>query len=94
MQEATVVVRHEVGLHARPAALFVQLATKYESEILVAKADDDSDREVNAKSILSLLTLGVNQGTAVRIRATGQDEEDAVRALRELIESDFGETAQ
>ena len=94
MQEATVVVRHEVGLHARPAALFVQLATKYESDILVAKADDNSGREVNAKSILSLLTLGVNQGTAVRIRATGQDEEDAVRALRELIESDFGETAQ
>ena len=92
MQEATVVVRHEVGLHARPAALFVQLATKYESEILVAKADDNSGREVNAKSILLLLTLGVNQGTAVRIRATGQDEEDAVKALRELIESDFGES--
>jgi len=94
MQEATVIVHHEVGLHARPAALFVQLATKYESEILVAKAEDDSDREVNAKSILSLLTLGVNQGTAVRIRATGQDEEDAVNALRELIESDFGEAGK
>jgi phosphotransferase system HPr (HPr) family protein len=94
MQEATVVVRHEVGLHARPAALFVQLATKYESEILVAKAEGDSDREVNAKSILSLLTLGVNQGTAVRIRATGKDEEDAVKALRELIESDFGEAGK
>jgi phosphocarrier protein len=91
MQEATVVVRHEVGLHARPAALFVQLATKFESDIIVAKTQDDCGRAVNAKSILSLLTLGVNQGTAVRITATGQDEQEAVSALRELIESDFGE---
>jgi len=91
MKEATIVVRNEVGLHARPAAMFVQLASKYQSEILVAKLEGDSDREVNAKSILSLLTLGVSQGTAVRIRATGQDEDEAVSALRELIDSDFGE---
>ena len=89
MQEASVVVHNKVGLHARPAALFVQLANKFKSEILIAKTADG--KEVNAKSILSILTMGIYQGTEIRIRANGEDEEDAVNALYELIETNFGQ---
>ncbi|MCG2767988.1 MAG: HPr family phosphocarrier protein [Chloroflexota bacterium] len=91
MQETTVVVHNKVGLHARPAAMFVQLANKFKSDILVAKTGDGDSKEVNAKSILSILTLAVCQGTEVRIRANGEDEEDAVNALCELIETNFGQ---
>ena len=89
MQESTVVVQNKVGLHARPAAMFVQLANKFKSKILIAKTEND--KEVNAKSILSILTMGINQGTEIRIRANGEDEEDAVNALYELIETNFGQ---
>ena len=92
MQETTVVVHNKVGLHARPAAMFVQLANKFKSEILIAKIGaGGADKEVNAKSILSILTMAVCQGTKVRIRANGGDEEDAVSALREMIETNFGQ---
>ena len=87
MQEVTLVVRHEVGLHARPAALFVQAAKRFKSVISVGK----DDMEVNAKSILSILTLGVNQDTVIKIKADGEDEEEAVRTVEELVETNFGE---
>jgi len=87
MQEVTLVVRHKVGLHARPAAMFVQTAKKFKSDILVRK----DDREVNAKSILSILTLGANQGAVITIKAHGEDEEQALKALQELVETNFGE---
>lgn len=89
MQEVTLVVRHKVGLHARPAAMFVQTAKKFKSAVLVGK----DEMEVDAKSILSILTLGVNQGTVIKVKATGEDEEQAVKALQELVESNFGEAA-
>jgi phosphocarrier protein HPr len=88
MRETTLVVEHEVGLHARPAAVFVQTAKKFKSDILVRK----DEREVNAKSILSILTLGANQGAVITIKATGEDEEVALKALRELVENNFGES--
>ena len=91
MQEATAIVRNKVGLHARPAAMFVQTANKFKSKILVAKLGDGDDKEVNAKSILSILTLAVCQGNEVRIRAEGEDEKEAVGALCELIETNFGQ---
>ncbi|KPL25490.1 MAG: hypothetical protein AMJ93_00060 [Anaerolineae bacterium SM23_84] len=87
MHEITITVRHEVGLHARPAALFVQAAKKFQSAITVSK----DEKEVNAKSILSILTLGVNQNTVITIKADGADEEEAVKALQELVESNFAE---
>lgn len=89
MQEVSIVVQHKVGLHARPAALFVQAAKKFKSSILVIK----DDTEANAKSILSILTLGANQGCVITIRATGEDEEMAVQVLKELVENNFGEAA-
>jgi phosphocarrier protein len=88
MQEITLVVEHKVGLHARPAALFVQTAKKFKSDILVRK----DEREVNAKSILSLLGLGANQGAVITIKANGEDEGAALKALQDLVENNFGES--
>ena len=87
MQEVTLVIRHKIGLHARPATLFVQMAKQFKSDILVRK----DNMEVNAKSIVSILTLGANQGAVITIKADGEDEEKAVKTLQELVEANFGE---
>ena len=85
MPEITLTVHHEAGLHARPAALFVQTATQFESAIKVSY----DGREVNAKSILSVLTLGANRGAVVTIHAEGGDADAALRALQALVENNF-----
>lgn len=87
MQEITLTISHEVGLHARPAALFVKTAYGFKSQIMVEK----DGQEVNAKSILSVLTLGAGQGAVVTVRAEGEDEVEAIKALRELVVSNFEE---
>jgi len=87
MQEVTLIIRNKVGLHARPAALFVQTASRFESEVLAIK----DEREANAKSILSILTLGAEKDAVVTVRAEGEDEVEAVEALKELVENNFGE---
>lgn len=87
MTEVTVVIENKTGIHARPASLFVQTAAGYKSKIqLEAKG-----KTVDAKSILMLMSLGLVQGTEVKIIADGEDEADAVKALKALIESKFGE---
>ncbi len=93
MKESKIIVNNKVGLHARPASLFVQEAAKYASEIKVSTQDPDTKelREANAKSILGVLTLGVFQGMEITIRASGDDEENAVVALLALVEKNFGE---
>ena len=93
MRESKIVVNNKVGLHARPASLFVQEATKFKSEINVFCQDSDTkeEREANAKSILGILTLGVFQGMEIAIKADGEDEDAAVDALIALIENNFGE---
>jgi phosphotransferase system HPr (HPr) family protein len=83
-------VTHPAGLHARPASLFVQTANKFESEIEVQNLTDESDL-ANAKSILTVLTLGVMQDHEIEISAEGDDADEAVAALKALIESNFGE---
>jgi phosphocarrier protein HPr len=88
MREITLTVRNGVGLHARPAALFVQTAKGFKSVIKVSKGE----READAKSILSVLTLNVNAGAALTVRANGEDEGPAIEALQKLVESNFGET--
>ena len=80
-----VVIRNQVGLHARPATFFIQKANEFRSTIWVER----EERRVNAKSLLGVLSLGIVGGTAIRIIADGTDEEVAVNALVELIESDF-----
>ena len=94
MKEIKVIVNNKVGLHARPAALFVQTASKFKSEIKVSCLDKEANkpRIANAKSILSILTLGVFEGTEISIQATGEDEHKAAQALCDLVVSNFGET--
>ena len=87
MQEKTILITHEVGLHARPASLFVQTASKFASEIAVSC----DGKTANAKSILTVLTLGAHQGSEITITAEGPDAEEAVIALVDLVESNFGE---
>ena len=89
MVERSVIVSHKVGLHARPASTFVQAASKFSSDITVTC----EDRTANAKSILTVLTLGANQGTEIKIAAEGDDAQDAVDALVALVENNFGEDA-
>ena len=83
-------IEHEVGLHARPATDFVKCASSFPCEIKVKNATTGSDF-VNAKSILGLLTLGVNHGHDIVVETKGEKAEEAVQALKALIENNFGE---
>ncbi len=87
MPEIKLVIRNKVGLHARPAVLFVQAAQGFQSEVRVIKAG----REGNAKSFKSVLALAVNQNDEVLVRAEGADAEAALAALSRLVEDNFGE---
>lgn len=94
MFEATVSVQNPSGLHARPAAVFVQTASRFSADVRVANLTRDPDRSVNAKSILGVLTLGVSTGDRVRIVADGADAEDVVRALGDAVASGLGEATE
>jgi phosphocarrier protein HPr len=85
--ERKVEVINKLGLHARPAAMLVQKATKFKSEIKLLK----DDLEVNAKSILSVMALAAEMGSFVTIIAEGEDETVAVEVLAKLFEEKFGE---
>lgn len=82
-----VTVENQVGLHARPATFFIQKANEFKSSIWVEK----EERRVNAKSLLGVLSLGIVGGTTITLIADGSDEKEAVAALAELINSNFGE---
>ncbi len=85
--EQEVTIKNRLGLHARPAALFVQMANKFKSDISVIK-----DREeVNGKSIMGIMMLAAGQGTVLKIRADGADAEAALKAIVSLVETNFGE---
>ena len=90
MPSVEVPVTHKVGLHARPAALFVKQAAKFPCAISVANLTS-AGKGVNAKSILSVLTLRMQQGHVVRIEAEGDQAEAALQALEKLITENFGE---
>ena len=87
MVSREVAVQNSVGLHARPATFFIQRANEFKSSIWVEK----DERRVNAKSLLGVLSLGIVKGTSISIIADGSDEEEAVKTLVELIESNFSE---
>ena len=87
MYSCEVTINREEGLHARPATFFIQKANQFESSIWV-EADS---RKVNAKSLLGVLSLGIMKGSTINIIANGSDEEEAVKALLSLVESDFVE---
>jgi phosphotransferase system HPr (HPr) family protein len=90
MAEATIQVRHKVGLHARPASMFVQAAAKFSSKIKVKNLTSNGNF-VDAKSIIMVLTLGVMKDHEVVIQTEGEDAEAALAALKTLIEGNFGE---
>ncbi len=85
--EKTLVIKNATGLHARPAGMFVKKASEFTSTVeIIAKG-----KTVNAKSIMGIMSLGLGQGEEIVIKADGADQEAAVEALAELIESGFGE---
>ena len=85
IKEAT--VASKVGLRARPATFFIQKANEFKSAIWVEK----DDRRVNAKSLLGVLSLGIVKGSTIKLVADGSDEEEAIKALVNLIESNFSD---
>ena len=84
MKTIDVEIRNKAGLHARPSSLFVQIATEYDSEIMVI-CDDE---EINGKSIMGLMLLAAEQGRTLTITADGEDEGAALEALKKLVEVD------
>jgi phosphocarrier protein len=86
--ERTVIIKNKQGLHARPAALFVQIANKFDSDITVIKGKT----RVNGKSIMGIMMLEVGKGAKVTIITKGEDAENAVVELEALLLSDIEDT--
>jgi phosphocarrier protein HPr len=87
MSEQTIQIRNKYGLHARPAAEFVKLATQFQSEIWVRK----QELEVNGKSIMGMMMLAAECGAEITIRADGDDANEAIDKLIALVNNRFGE---
>lgn len=81
-------IRNEEGFHVRPAQLFAEKAGEFLSEIKVVNENGEG---ADAKSMLELMTLGLEKGSKIRIEASGPDEQAAVEALAKLVEDKFGE---
>lgn len=81
------VILNKLGLHARPAAMFVQLSSKFSSELIVEK---DSEK-VNGKSIMGIMMLAAGQGSTLTVTAIGEDAVEAVDSIEKLIRDKFGE---
>lgn len=90
MKSTQLVVMDSVGLHARPATLFVKLAGTFSSNISITNLSE-AGRQANAKSILGVLACGVKQGDRIEVTAEGVDEDEAVDALEKLVLSNFAE---
>jgi phosphocarrier protein len=84
-KEITIVNR--LGLHARPAAMFVRIATRYKADVWVSKEGE----EVNGKSIMGLMMLAAGQGSKLQIRVEGPDADKALQDIEQLIASKFNE---
>ena len=86
MSDLQLVIRNQLGLHARACALFVKTASKFRSEVFVSR----DDLEVNGKSIMGVMMLAVEEGATITVRAVGPDEQAALEAIRVLVEGKFG----
>ena len=86
MVEKTATINNPLGIHARPAALLVQMAARFKAEIYLSKGDVDG---VNGKSIMGVMMLAAEQGARVAVRAEGEDEAAAIEAMVSLLESTF-----
>ena len=82
-------IKNPQGLHARPASLFVKIANKYESDVVVRKVSD----VVSGKSIMGLMTLAASQGSVIEIEVSGNDAEQAMRELEEFLSHDTEDQA-
>ena len=89
MVARSVTVVNQLGLHARAAARFVHLATRFQSHVTVGRDATVMD----GKSIMGILLLAARRGTTITIKADGPDEQDAVSALSHLVETGFGDDA-
>ncbi|MFQ5441779.1 MAG: HPr family phosphocarrier protein [Thermodesulfobacteriota bacterium] len=85
--EMTFTIKNKLGLHARAASMFVQVASGFDAEVFILK----NDQEVNGKSIMGILILAAPKGAEITVKAIGSDAESAVDALGRLIEDRFGE---
>ena len=87
MRRAEVTVVNKLGIHARPSARITQVATGFSSEVWMTR----KGRRINAKSIMGVMMLAAGKGSTLLIETEGEDEDEALAALVELIESGFGE---
>ncbi|MFH0985485.1 MAG: HPr family phosphocarrier protein [Candidatus Omnitrophota bacterium] len=85
--ERVFVINNKLGLHARPAAVFVQTANRFNALVEVQK----EDLKIDGKSIMGIMTLAAEKGSSITVRVTGKDAIATMEALAKLIESDFGE---
>jgi len=84
--EAELLIRNQLGLHARACALFVKTAARFASDVFVSR----DDLEVNGKSIMGVMMLAAEEGSTIKVRVVGADESAALAALRELVDGKFG----
>ncbi|MDD5687852.1 MAG: HPr family phosphocarrier protein [Elusimicrobia bacterium] len=87
MIEKTVKIKNKLGLHARPAALFVQTTSKFKSSVKIIK----EGQEVDGKSIMGLMMLAAGMDTELRILANGEDENELIKAVEALVDRKFEE---
>lgn len=85
MTSKDVTIQNRAGLHARPAAMIVETANKYKSDVYIEK----DGNQINAKSIIGILTLGASFKTLLTLSAEGEDEEEAVTVLAQLFDKKF-----
>ncbi|MCD6115410.1 HPr family phosphocarrier protein [bacterium] len=83
MIKRKLIIENKYGLHARPAAQFVQIASQYDADIKIKK----DNIEVNGKSIMGILMLAVEKGSEVELSVNGKNEEDAIEALSEFLKN-------
>jgi phosphocarrier protein len=87
MLKNSVKIRNKLGLHARPSAMLVTVASKFEADVFFTKAD----LRVNGKSIMGVMMLAAEKGSEITIEVDGVDEEEAMHQIVKVIESGFGE---
>jgi phosphocarrier protein len=87
MVQKEFIINNKLGLHARPAALFVKVSNRFQSDIWVEKDDE----QVNGKSIMGLMMLAAGQGSRVVVTAEGSDADEAIQGIQALIDSGFEE---
>ena len=86
MAEIQLLIRNQLGLHARACALFVKTASRFKAEVMVSR----DGLEVNGKSIMGVMMLAAEEGSTIVVKAQGADEADALVALQELVDGKFG----